>query len=98
VDEAEREPEACLRANADAPALLAAACARHGARLVAFSSDLVFDGVRRAWPYVESDAPSPLGVYGRSKASWRSACSACCRRHWSCAPRRASGRGTSTTS
>jgi dTDP-4-dehydrorhamnose reductase len=68
VDEAEREPEACLRANADAPALLAAACARHGARLVAFSSDLVFDGVRRAWPYVESDAPSPLGVYGRSKA------------------------------
>jgi dTDP-4-dehydrorhamnose reductase len=68
VDDAEAEPEACMRANADAPALLAAACARVGARLVAFSSDLVFDGVRRLGPYVESDAPAPLGVYGRSKA------------------------------
>ena len=68
VDDAEVEVQACMRANADAPALLAAACARVGARLVAFSSDLVFDGVRRLGPYVERDAPSPLGVYGRSKA------------------------------
>jgi dTDP-4-dehydrorhamnose reductase len=68
VDEAEHEPDACRRANSDAPALLAAACARHGARLVAFSSDLVFNGVRRVGPYVESDAPTPLNVYGRSKA------------------------------
>jgi dTDP-4-dehydrorhamnose reductase len=68
VDDAEREEDACRRANADAAASLAAACARHGARLVAFSSDLVFDGACRAGPYVESDAPSPLGVYGRTKA------------------------------
>ena len=68
VDDAEREPEACLRANRDAPALLAAACARHGAQLVAFSSDLVFDGAQRVGPYVESDAPAPRNVYGRSKA------------------------------
>jgi dTDP-4-dehydrorhamnose reductase len=68
VDEAEVEVEACMRANSDAPALLAAACARAGARLVAFSSDLVFDGVRRLGPYVERDVPTPLSVYGRSKA------------------------------
>jgi dTDP-4-dehydrorhamnose reductase len=72
VDDAEREPEACMRANALAPALLAAACARTGARLVAFSSDLVFDGLEdgrpRTRPYVESDQPRPLNVYGRSKA------------------------------
>ena len=72
VDEAERDPDACRRANADVPAALAAACARHGARLVAFSSDLVFGGgvagAQRVRPYVESDAPAPLGVYGRSKA------------------------------
>lgn len=72
VDDAERDEAACLRANALAPALLAAACARAGARLVAFSSDLVFDGEEdgrpRARPYVESDQPRPLGVYGRSKA------------------------------
>jgi len=73
VDDAEREPEACMRANALAPALLAAACARTGARLVTFSSDLVFDGREddgrpRTRPYVESDQPRPLNVYGRSKA------------------------------
>jgi dTDP-4-dehydrorhamnose reductase len=72
VDDAERDAEACMRANALAPALLAAACARAGARLVAFSSDLVFDGREhgrpRTRPYDESDRPAPLNVYGRSKA------------------------------
>ena len=72
VDDAEREEAACMRANALAPALLAAACARAGARLVAFSSDLVFDGEEggrpRGRPYVEGDRPRPLNVYGRSKA------------------------------
>lgn len=34
--------------------------------LVYFSSDYVFDGRKRR-PYVESDAPAPLSVYGRSK-------------------------------
>jgi dTDP-4-dehydrorhamnose reductase len=72
VDDAEREPDACMQANALAPALLAAACARVGARFVAFSSDLVFDGHAdgglRTDPYLESDRPAPLNVYGRSKA------------------------------
>jgi dTDP-4-dehydrorhamnose reductase len=34
--------------------------------VVYFSSDYVFDGCKGA-PYVESDAPHPLGVYGRTK-------------------------------
>lgn len=67
VDDAEREPAACIRENTDGPAVLAAACARHGVALVTFSSDLVFDGSRTA-PYLESDPVAPLGVYGRSKA------------------------------
>jgi dTDP-4-dehydrorhamnose reductase len=37
-----------------------------GAPLVYFSSDYVFDGRKRE-PYVESDGPSPLSAYGRSK-------------------------------
>jgi dTDP-4-dehydrorhamnose reductase len=37
-----------------------------GAPVVLFSTDYVFDGRRRE-PYVESDAPSPLSVYGRTK-------------------------------
>jgi dTDP-4-dehydrorhamnose reductase len=44
----------------------AAHAAELRAPLVAFSSDYVFDGAKRL-PYVESDAPNPLGAYGRSK-------------------------------
>ncbi len=67
VDEAEAEPERCHRENTLGSVVLAIACARHGLRLLTFSSDLVFGGERRS-PYVESDAVAPLGVYGRTKA------------------------------
>jgi dTDP-4-dehydrorhamnose reductase len=67
VDHAEHDVERCFRENATGPAVLAAACARHGVQLATFSSDLVFDG-RRDSPYVETDAVAPLNVYGRSKA------------------------------
>jgi dTDP-4-dehydrorhamnose reductase len=66
VDEAEREVDACLRENARGPATLAAACAERGVALLTFSSDLVFDGNAQR-PYLESDTPQPLNVYGRSK-------------------------------
>jgi dTDP-4-dehydrorhamnose reductase len=67
VDEAEREPEKCLRENTTGAATLAAACAVRGASLLTFSSDLVFDGTKKS-PYVESDEVAPLNVYGQSKA------------------------------
>jgi len=66
VDAAEYDVERCQRDNAVGAQTLARACARHGVGLVTFSSDLVFDGVKRA-PYDEADAPAPLSVYGRSK-------------------------------
>ena len=66
VDLAEREREAAFRANAEAPRALAESCARHGARLVHYSTDYVFDGRGRR-PYREDDPTSPLGVYGESK-------------------------------
>lgn len=68
VDDAEQDREACRQVNADGAANLAAACQRHQIPLVTFSSDLVFDGLA-ARPYVESDSPCPLNVYGSSKAS-----------------------------
>ena len=37
-----------------------------GAPLVLFSTEYVFDGRKRE-PYLESDAPNPLSVYGRTK-------------------------------
>ena len=67
VDDAEQDAEACQRLNATAAETLARACEGAGIPLVAFSSDLVFDG-RKGAPYVESDRVAPLGAYGRSKA------------------------------
>jgi dTDP-4-dehydrorhamnose reductase len=66
IDEAEHDVQRCHSENAAGPRVLAAVCARMGVPLVAYSSDMVFDG-RRDSPYTESDAPAPLNVYGRSK-------------------------------
>lgn len=67
VDAAETDRDACWRANVTGALNLAAACRRRGVPLVTFSSDLVFDGRERR-PYVESDPPCPINVYGESKA------------------------------
>ncbi|MGZ3853464.1 MAG: family 1 glycosylhydrolase [Flavisolibacter sp.] len=67
VDDAEKECDACKSANTTGPNNLAIVCAKSGVQLVNFSSDLVFDG-RKPTPYVESDLPNPLNVYGQSKA------------------------------
>lgn len=66
VDAAESDERAAMRLNDEAAALLAGAAARASASIVLPSSDYVFDG-RRSRPYVESDMPSPLSAYGRSK-------------------------------
>jgi dTDP-4-dehydrorhamnose reductase len=66
VDEAERDADSCFRDNALGAEVLARECARRGAALVTFSSDLVFAGSART-PYVESDPLGPFTVYGASK-------------------------------
>lgn len=68
VDDAEREESACLRVNAEGAGNLARACAARNIHCTIFSSDLVFDG-RKDGPYIETDEPSPLGAYGRSKVA-----------------------------
>jgi|LAHU01.1.fsa_nt_gb dTDP-4-dehydrorhamnose reductase len=65
VDLCEREPARVRRVNAEATGLLAAAAAETGARLVYFSSDMVFDGTKGM--YAEEDEPSPISVYGKTK-------------------------------
>jgi len=67
VDDAERDPLACRQLNALAAERLARTCGKLRIPLVAFSSDLVFDGMKHR-AYVESDHVAPLNVYGRSKA------------------------------
>jgi dTDP-4-dehydrorhamnose reductase len=66
VDKAETEPELAQRINADAPQVLADYAAAHGAWLVHYSTDYVFDGTKPE-PYTERDAPNPQSVYGRTK-------------------------------
>jgi len=67
VDDAEADAAGCFAANAEGAVRLARACRDRGLPIAGFSSDLVFDG-RADRPYVESDAPAPLNVYGASKA------------------------------
>jgi dTDP-4-dehydrorhamnose reductase len=67
VDGAEEHEARALAVNADASANVAAAAAMLGARIVAVSTDYVFDGTLTGRPYVESDATAPLGAYGRTK-------------------------------
>ena len=52
--------------NALFPHQLAKVCADHNARMIQFSSDCVFSGVKGN--YVESDFPDAQDLYGRSKA------------------------------
>ena len=66
VDKAESERELAWRVNVDASRTVAQACARHGARMVAVSTDFVFDGTSTR-PYVENDEARPLSVYGATK-------------------------------
>ena len=66
VDKAETEPDLARAANALAPAVMAEEAARLGASMVHYSTDYVFDGSKTG-AYVETDAASPLGVYGKTK-------------------------------
>jgi dTDP-4-dehydrorhamnose reductase len=67
VDGAEEREPLALKVNRDASANVAAAAASVGARIVAVSTDYVFDGTLTGRPYVESDPTAPLGAYGRTK-------------------------------
>ena len=66
VDGAEEEPATALNVNALAVRGLARAAETHGAALVHFSTDFVFDGAASA-PYTEQDRPNPRSVYATSK-------------------------------
>ena len=66
VDKAESEPDKAMKINGVAPGILAEEAKKLGALLVHYSTDYVFDGAKTE-PYVETDAPNPLGAYGRTK-------------------------------
>ncbi len=72
VDKAEGDAAAAFLVNAEAPGVLARACAEAAIPLVHYSTDYVFDG-QGTRPYREDDPTAPLGVYGASKLAGEAA-------------------------
>jgi len=66
VDKAESEQDIARRINADAVGEIAREAKKLGALLVHYSTDYVFDGIKGS-PYVETDTPNPINVYGKTK-------------------------------
>jgi dTDP-4-dehydrorhamnose reductase len=66
VDRAEVESDLALAINATAPRILAEEARKRNAVFVHYSTDYVFDG-KKPGPWVETDKPHPLNVYGASK-------------------------------
>lgn len=66
IDQCEQRPDVAEAVNVRGAANVAEACAQTGARLVFTSSAAVYDGARHG--YREADPPTPLSVYGRTKA------------------------------
>ena len=72
VDKAESESEIAFAINTNAPELMAKYAAQHGATLLHFSTDYVFDGSKQG-AYIETDQTNPLGIYGKSKEAGENA-------------------------
>lgn len=81
VDGAEADEDGAMRVNRDAAGNTAAAAAACGARVVAVSTDYVFDGTLTGRPYLESDPPAPIGAYGRTKRAGEEAVIDACADH-----------------
>ena len=66
VERCESDVETALAVNAIGARNLATTCAQTNTTLIHISTDYVFDG-KKCEPYLESDLPLPLNVYGNSK-------------------------------
>jgi dTDP-4-dehydrorhamnose reductase len=66
VDKAEFEPELAYKINVTAPKVLASMAAELDIPLIHFSTDYVFDGLKKE-AYVETDKTNPQSVYGKTK-------------------------------
>ena len=66
VDKAEKEVELANYINHLAISKIAEISNKHKVKLIHISTDFIFDGVSEK-AYLESDDPSPLNIYGKSK-------------------------------
>jgi dTDP-4-dehydrorhamnose reductase len=75
VDRAEDDVEEAYKVNRDGARHVAAAARSLGTPIIHISTDYVFDGNKPS-PYVETDTPNPIGVYGQSKLAGEDAVAA----------------------
>ena len=80
VDYCESHAEEASRVNGQGAGNLAAVAASIGALLVHYSTDYVFDGLKKD-PYFEEDTPAPRSVYGQSKLRGEELIRAACPEH-----------------
>lgn len=66
VDRAETEISKAYAINKDAVINLSKIAKREDAWLIHYSTDYVFDGLKSS-PYLETDIPNPINIYGSSK-------------------------------
>src|SRR5713101_1873826 len=66
VEQCEVDPAQAFAINASGARNLATTAAHLGAVIIHISTDYVFDGGKQT-PYVETDLPRPLNIYGNSK-------------------------------
>jgi dTDP-4-dehydrorhamnose reductase len=67
VDKAESEPDLAYQINTLAPEVLADKAGELDIPLVHFSTDYVFDGLKKE-AYIETDKTNPQSVYGKTKS------------------------------
>ena len=74
VEAAEENIEEATRINRDGVANIAKVARERGIKLIHISTDFVFGGDNeRTTPYHEQEAPSPINVYGKTKAEGEAA-------------------------
>ena len=66
VDDAEKNENLASSINFEAVEIISNWCYENHAYLIHFSTDYVFDGKKNE-PYLETDVPNPLSVYGKTK-------------------------------
>jgi dTDP-4-dehydrorhamnose reductase len=81
VDGCERDPDSAFKVNAEGTRIVAEAGRLCDAALLYVSTDYVFDGTKGE-PYLESDEPNPISVYGKSKLAGEAAVRDVLARHY----------------
>jgi dTDP-4-dehydrorhamnose reductase len=80
VDLAESEVASAFQVNSEGAKNLAIACQKQNCQLIHISTDYIFDG-KLSRPYIETDMPSPLNIYGQTKLAGENYVRELCENH-----------------